>query len=214
MFPNLIFVFSILLHPGFIFTGILFLIYLWFSREWGSVSFIMIVSLLLYTLFLAGLPMQNQRLLLLAFPLILILYFTAWVKMMETLGRWKILLIIFIVIIQTGLCYKAFIPFYHNSHEIRMVAERMKDFPKKKIYTLNIDMAFPAYGLKNETVNLWASRIDHFEPGSLVLINSSDLSNQWKGMNPMINLKNISNEYSIRIIEYMKGGWILYEICQ
>jgi len=88
----------------------------------------------------------------------------------------------------------------------------MKAYPDKSIYTFNIDMGLKEYGVKNEIINLWLSGINHFYPGSLILINPGNAYRQWKNLNPVYNWEKVKREQGVRLIEKFPGGWDLYEI--
>lgn len=173
-------------------------------------------TILIYALFLAGLTFQNDRILLLTFPCVLLLFsgtyfeLTEWVKNRKA-AYFKIMVIL-VIIIQLGLFYRAFRPFYENSKTIKTVAERMLQYPDKPIYTFNIDMALKAYGVKNEIISLWDKKIQDFNPGSLVLFNYSNTAEQWKGMNPMLNWEEMHRVHRLYLVEILPGGWQLFEI--
>lgn len=215
-FPNIVYVFSSLVYPGFIFAGGLLLVF--FRTKTISSLFIKIVaaSILLYALFLAGLTFQNDRILLLTFPCVLLLFagtyfkMTEWVKTRKA-GYFKIMVFL-VIIIQLALFYRAFRPFYENSKIIKTVAERMIQYPGKPIYTFNIDMALKAYGVKNEIISLWDKKIPDFKPGSLVLFNYTTSAGQWKGMNPMLNWEEMHRAHQLKLLENLPGGWQLFEI--
>jgi hypothetical protein len=237
--PNIFYVFKVLVHPGYIFTGFLLLILLKRARFRRTFNTIVALSFLMYTLFLAGLQFQNDRVLLLSFPLVLILYSGPFLTLTEKMiqphppspspsgegvkgVRWLVLsrmipklkkvTIIFMIIIQIILFYWAFRPFFRNNIITHDIAVYMTKYPGKKIYTFTIDMALKGYGITNETVNLWSKKIDYFEPNALVLINFADVKKQWNGMNPMLNWESLTKDHHLKLIERLPDGWNLYEI--
>ena len=215
--PNICFVFSDLLYPGFIFAGILFLVTLRKSNLKETFLLTTGITMVCYALFLAGLPYQNDRLLLLNFPLVILVYTGSFLRVNKVLPGWinssrRFVLILLIVIIQITLAWRAFVPFYRNSLMTREIANHMKLYPGKTIYTFNIDMALDAYGVKNKTINLWSNRILKFDSGSLVLFNYTGSFIQWKGMNPMLNWESLNRDHQLNLIEKLPGKWNLYEI--
>jgi 4-amino-4-deoxy-L-arabinose transferase-like glycosyltransferase len=214
--PNIIYVFSILVNPGFIFPGILFIIF--FRINTLNTIFMKFVAttMLLYALFLAGLTFQNDRVLILSFPLVLILFFGSFQDILDRFEKTKksyhYMVVILVIIIQLALFYRAFKPFYENNRITRQVSLEMLHYPDKPIYTFNIDMALRAYGIKNEIINLWEKRLAEFKPGSLVLFNYLNSQDQWKGMNPMLNWDQMNREHHLNLRENLSGGWALYEI--
>jgi hypothetical protein len=274
LLPNICFVFSDLIHPGIIFSGLFFLILI--RKKHVDTLFMrsVILVILVYAFFLAGLTFQNDRVLILTFPLVLILFSGPYltlsekitkmihpllvseypkcsvvfsrrgsqinrritqkidnvcfnfaklcVKLCETLRETfifhsigqhlKKLAIISLILIQVALFSRAFSPFYRNYRTTRTIAEKMLKYPGKKIYTFNIDMALKGYGVKNETVSLWSSKLDFFEPNALVLFNFTGTRKQWQGMNPMLNWENLNRDHHLKVLEKFPDGWNLYEI--
>ena len=214
--PNFCYVFSNLVHPGYIFPGLFFLIF--FLRKYPGTMFVKTISLavLFNALFLAGMPFQNDRVMLLSFPLVLILF--SWPyqylsgKIMKLKPAVKGIFIGSIILVQIAISYRAFMPFYRNNKVIRNISEKVMNYPGKKIYTFNIDMALKGYGITNETVNLWSDKVDFFEPNALVLFNFADSEKQWKGMNPMDNWDRLVRSHHLKLLENFTGGWNLYEI--
>jgi len=214
--PNIIYVFSSLVHPGFIFGGIVFIIFFKIKNLSSSFMKVAAGTILLYALFLAGLTFQNDRVLILSFPLLLLLFFGSYLEISDRLKEIKksyyYIILILVIIIQLGLFYRAFRPFYENNRVIKTVSAEMLHYQDKRIYTFNIDMALKAYGVKNEIINLWEKKLADFKPGSLVLFNYLNSREQWKGMNPMLNWEEMNRDHHLELKENLPGGWALYEI--
>lgn len=214
--PNICFVFSSFIHPGFIFTGLLFLFFL--NRHILDKAFLrtIIFISITYALFLAGLATQNSRFLLLTFPSVIILYSGLFFRICDFINgisrKIIVSLVVIVILIQMILSYRGFRPLYNDNRTIRDIAVRMKAYPDKSIYTFNIDMGLKEYGVKNEIINLWLSGINHFYPGSLILINPGNAYRQWKNLNPVYNWEKVKREQGVRLIEKFPGGWDLYEI--
>lgn len=215
--PNICFTFLNLVHPGFIFAGIVFLPMIRKSTLKGMFFKVTGIATLLYFIFLAGLPWENARFFLISFPLLILLYADPFFRVCDMIthrlnSRIIPLLIIVVVIVQLSLTFRAFIPFYKNSKIEYGIAEHMKMYPSPAIYTFNVDLALKTYGIKNKIVNLWETRIKKFDQGSLVLFNYPDCYKQWKGLNPMLNWESLKSGHEIRLIERLPGNWDLYEI--
>ena len=125
---------------------------------------------------------------------------------------WLYLAVALVLIIQTGLTYRALRPFYKNCRETRTVAERLKKYPGRHVYELNIAMAFDAYGVNNSSTDLWSKKISSFKPGSLLVFNYEKTSGQWKGLNPMLNYETLQRDHRLKLLEHLPGGWDIYEI--
>ena len=173
-------------------------------------------TILIYALFLAGLTFQNDRVLMLTFPLVVLLFSGTYLEMSPRLKKMKAayfkVMVFLVIIMQLALFYRAFRPFYENNKVIKTVAAQMLQYPDKRIYTFNIDMALMAYGIKNEIVSLWDKKLTEFAPGSLVLFNYINSQEQWKGMNPMLNWEEINRVHHLELKDNLPGGWNLYEI--
>lgn len=214
--PNICFVFSNLINPGYIFTGVPFMIF--FRIRILKIRFFQVILavILFYSLFLAGISFQNNRILLLSFPCLIILFSDTFLYISEQLKKWKqpyqVLLIVLVVSVQVALFCRAFKPFYNDNRQTKYIIGRIQNYPGKLIYTMGIDQALKGYKCNNEIVNLWESRQENFRSKSLVLFNLEKFSEQWKGFNPMINWENMNRGHHLILLEEMPGGWNLYEI--
>ena len=228
-FPNICFVFSNLVNPGFIFSGIIFFFLLKGQIIYQPFLRIILIVLVIYALFLAGFSTQNSRFLLVTFPCVLILYSESFFRCLDLIAKTissafkleiiekaskRVLFIIItsVFIMQMLLFYRAFKPSYIDCRIVQEIASRMKAYPDKTIYTFNIDMGLKAYDVSNEIINLWPSRINYFKPGSLILFNYVNLYRQWKDLNPFYNWEKVNNEHDVLLIDKLPGGWNLYEI--
>ncbi len=71
-FPNLVYSFFHWFHPAFLLIGIVLIPFIKFWWPTTSRRQLMLISLMGYSIFLAGIPFQNQRFLLPALPLVMI----------------------------------------------------------------------------------------------------------------------------------------------
>jgi hypothetical protein len=228
-FPNLCFVFSNTFNPGYLFIGLFFNIYLKIKTLQRPFFQMVIIVIVTYALFLAGLPTQNSRFLLITFPLVILLYSGPFLRCLDLIHQYfnsvcriqiikksKKMILIFMAVsvflIQIALFYRAFTSFYKDSRTIKEIALRLKSYPGKTIYTFNIDQGLKAYDVKNEIINLWSDRINNFKPGSFILFNYVNSNHQWRDTNPMYNWEKVNKEYKVSLIEMLPGGWNLYEI--
>ena len=214
-FPNLIYILSCAVHPGFLFTGFLFVIFIGSPENKWKHSGGILASLAVYLLFLAGLPVQNDRLVLLGFPIVLIFFAGTFLRLYNRFlqkKKWRVLFITGVILIQLAIFYRAFLPFYRDNRDTRYIATRISAYPDKTIYTFNIDQALKAYGVQNRIVNIWEKPVREFEPHALVLFNLTKTAVQWKGLNPMLNWEKVNREHHLKILEQFPMGWELYGI--
>jgi hypothetical protein len=214
--PNILYVFTNLVHPGFIFAGAVLLLMLR-KADAGSLFFkILLGSFFLYSLFLAGLTFQNDRVLLLTFPLVIILFSYPFIRLSSIIARlhgsYIVLIILLAVCIQTGLFYRAFLPFYKNSRTAKILAEEVKRYPGRVVYTFNAEQALKAYGVGNPVISMYPDKLDTFRINSLVLFNPDGSAGQWSGYNPMMNWEKLNTAYHLKKLKTLPDGWLLCEI--
>lgn len=210
--PNIIYAFSNIFSPKYLFVGIIFIPF--FNRFKFKNKNIIFISLLLYALFLAGIPYQNNRFLMLTFPFILILCYPVFIylsnyKFLKKLFYFGIFLII---IFQFFLIFKILEnTLQRNKLEIEM-AELLEPYQGNILYSFDIDIALQGRGLKFEYKNLWRKRYFNVENEALVLFHPSKFKKQWKDENPILNFNYLQENYNLKIIENYSEGWILYKI--
>ncbi|NIW78169.1 MAG: hypothetical protein GWN16_01345, partial [Calditrichae bacterium] len=164
--PNLLYGFSNFFYPGFMFFGApLFLLFR--KKDWQSFATILLLaSVLVYTLFLAGIPVQNMRFLLLTFPLVIVLMFPPFQRFVEKIIQTKLLLkfvIIAVIPIQAALIYKYSHPIWNLNQLEKNIAETLRDEQARPVYTFAIDVALRSYGVENRLVNLWLNEISRVD---------------------------------------------------
>ena len=218
LLANIAYAFFNVFHPAFCFAGmILFIACLWPCRaKWNtSAMWPFIISILLYAVFMAGIPFQDLRYLLLPFPLILILLFPGFESIKRFLNAkkmWNYCLIL-ILVIQLGLFCRVFMPFYNDNKTEKSIAEKMLKYPGKTLCTFSIDDALRGYGFKGKIINMCLVRMDtikRIDTNLLVLFNEAEFSKAWKDKNPMINWEFLNTRYQLVKIEDMPAGWGLY----
>ena len=137
--------------------------------------------LILYALFLEGIPFQNTRFLLLTFTVAVILFFPLFLRFYQLLLKSKVSIIIFvdlICIIQTGFIFKYSVGIYNASKLEREISEVIHSFHRQAIYTFAIDGALKTYGVKNRIINLW-DELKTIEKRSLILFNEKKFRDQF-----------------------------------
>ncbi|MFQ5582981.1 MAG: ArnT family glycosyltransferase [Calditrichia bacterium] len=214
-FPNLIYSFSNIYHPGFIFLGIflLFLTRKKFLMQAGKLM--LILSIVLYALFLAGIPFQNLRFLLATFPIVVVLFYLPFRKFFQwiTKGKaWAVICVAGLILIQSALIIKYSAGIYRANKLERTISQSILSYPEKTIYTFGIDGALKAYGVKNPLINLWYEKIDRIEKNSLLLFNEEKFRVQWRNMNPMINWEYIHAHARLEKLRGFPDGWELFEV--
>lgn len=216
-FDNGIYTFFNVIHPAYCFAGIVFLFFLPYRKLKSTGALIYILSFLMYALFIAGIPFQNMRFLLLSFPLVLVILFPGYRairQLLENKKVWKYT-VWAIVIIQILLFARVFLPFYKDNKVEKAIAEKMLPYPDKTVYTFSIDGALKSYGFTGKIVNMYLIKLDtvqKIDTAGLVLFNPGQFSEIWKDKNPMLNWNFFNAQYRLVKLEDMPDGWSLYRV--
>ncbi|MGZ5243231.1 MAG: ArnT family glycosyltransferase [Bacteroidia bacterium] len=213
-FPNIIYAFQNIFHHGFIFIGILLLPFVRIKDMASASTKVLATAFLLYGLFLAGIPFQNQRFLLLSFPVVLVLLFPAFSRAYPYLKESRLhkFFLFSFVVLQLLFFHRVFNPMLQLNRLEREIAADVKKYPGKILYTFAIDPALKSYGVQNPIISLWERPLYEASAGSLLLFNDSMFREQWHGKNPMNNWQMLNNKYQLTTIEKWPSGWELYEI--
>jgi succinate dehydrogenase hydrophobic anchor subunit len=214
-YPNLLFAMQNWLHPAFIFCGIFFMLNL--RKQDFNLNEIqwLLLATVAYLLFVAGYPYQSNRYLLLTFPFIIVMFYPAFLKIRqkyfhrEALSKSIIAVLIFAQVFLFG--YSIQIIYATNRNE-KLIAQSVKNYPGKPIYTFSIDGALRTYGVQNTIIEIYSSRIDSVMPNSLLLFNYEHFYIQFEKLNPMINWERITDSNYLEQIEEFSNGWRLYAI--
>ncbi len=215
-FPNLIYTLYLFFHPGFIFIGsVLSVIAL---KDYKSLftfhQKILIICTALYIFFLAGIPFQNPRILGLAFPLVLILLFPAFEKLINL--KFIKHFIIPIGILSIGLQVVFFAMTFHHIFSRTLIekeiATMIEPYQGTTLYSFDVDLAMQGRGLDFNYKNMYMERYQNFYKNDLILFNPPQYKVQWEDKNPMLNWEYIEQHYELKVVETHPKGWKLYQI--
>lgn len=215
-FPNLIYTLYVFFHPGFIFIGsVLSLITL---KNYKSLftfhQKVLMICSALYIFFLAGIPFQNPRILGLVFPLLLILLFPAFVKLMKAklIKRFFIPIGIVFVILQFVFFSMTFKLIFERTIIEKELATMIKPHEGNTLYSFDVDLAMQGRGLNFDYKNMFLERYESFQQNDLILFDPARYEVQWKDKTPMQNWDFIEKNYKLEILETHPQGWKLYQI--
>jgi len=216
-YPNLLFVFQNWLHPAFIFCGIVFFMRSAKKLFQDKTSRIISGIIILYALFCAGTPYQNNRYLLLTFPLILLLFFPAFSRLSELLANrryLKIFSVAGIIIIQVSLFLYSSRTIYTMNKNEKTIAGSVRQLPYEcVIYQFSLDGALHAYDDDHVLFDIYAKKIDTVTaPCAYLLFNPDVFPTQFENLNPMINWNKLNENYQLEETTSYAGGWRLYAI--
>jgi hypothetical protein len=210
-FPNIVYVIKNIFHPIY---ALLLVPALFFFKKSDLKSVeikILLISYILYTLFLAGIPFQNDRFLLPAFPFVLLVLLPALIRLFMRLGKFK-WLIWLVIPIQLVLLLRLVKPVYERNQLELYLFENLQQYANKEIYSFDVDIALAGRGLEAEWLNMWKENYSTFSKGAFVLFNEKKFAEQWKGKNPMLNWEKLNQNYQLIPILKLDQGWELYEI--
>ncbi|HOY13502.1 MAG TPA: hypothetical protein PLY70_10195 [Saprospiraceae bacterium] len=221
--PNIIFIFSPFFHLGFMFLGFVFVYKLFQDKKiWLPIYLLIISSYLTYALFLAGIPDQNARLLLILYPFVLMLCFYGYAHFSKRalVMKYKFWILISLVIFQALLFGRAMLPSIKRMTLEKRIAERLNNeytiVSSEKdstiLYSFDIDIAIKSRGIPFKSINLFKEVITTFNAGDYVLFNEDKLKLQWQGLNPMINWEFLKKNQELTLVSDFGDGWRLYLI--
>lgn len=214
-YPNLLFTLSSLAWPGTISLGV---VLLFFARrvDWQQAALrVALMAFLVNALFLAGVPFQNTRHLLLAMPLAAVLLFPAFARLVHWLP-WpmaKRLFLPTLLLGQLALCVWAMRPTVASCIEQQQITlaihARSDDAP---VYTFAMEMALETYNVPNPVRNIYHELYEEFEIGGLLLVNNRQFAPIFEGRNPMLNWQAANKQHQLELLQAWDSGWELYRI--
>ncbi|MCB0736542.1 MAG: hypothetical protein KDC92_03445 [Bacteroidetes bacterium] len=209
--PNLLFVVSPFVHPGFITLGFPLLLSAFYNRKFLINSWRILLLIAIYLLFLAGIPTQNQRLFFIIFPLV-VLAEISWFEFLINRIKYKRYLVSAAIICQLTLFVYAISKPLERVRMERGITNHLKTLDSKSIiYTMDLDLCFNYYGVENKVYNLYYTAYNDFVKGSYVLVNPKLFTEQWQQLNPGKNWERLKSE-NLELLQSFKNGWELYVI--
>ncbi|MGH2665140.1 ArnT family glycosyltransferase [Flavobacterium sp.] len=212
---NLIYTFFTFFHPAFLFFGIvLFAVFLKRRKiTFYKYQKLFLTAILLYLLFLGGIPFQNKRFLILSFPLAIAFLFPFIKEFFEVLKNQKAVFIVIILIqFSIGLYYGK--PFYQRNSLEKNIADGIRTYQGNTLYAFDIDIALKNRKLDFRYKSLWKEKLPDFEKNALLLVNEKQLEKQWKGKNPWLNWETVKQDYQLEKLKNFPGDFNLYRIVE
>lgn len=212
--PNIVYVLSIFVHPGFLPTGILFLPF-FRKADLATVRARMAAwCVACYLLFIAGMPFQNDRVLLMALPFVAVLLFPAFQRAWAwstVKGLRPALWVSAVGVAQLGLFARATQPFMDQARTERELAKEVNGLHPSRIYTHGMGTAFTNYCAPVPVTELWYGVIDTFEQRAVVVVKPRNLVEQWSGLPPGINWQRIEAQ-GVDSIGSHPDGWMIARV--
>jgi hypothetical protein len=208
--PNILFNFFCLFHPSIFMWGLVFIP--------GSIKgkfqlsrLLLLASIVVYLLFLSGIPSQNKRYIVAAVPFSFIFLFEGFDKIMDL--RWGKIIRVAVLTISLILLIYAFHLIHRRMQFEQKVFKYLSENTKgKAIYTFDVDVALRGYGFPADVISLWDKEIRDFEKGAYVLFSEKLFSAKWNDHQMIKNWEHLKVNYSLKPLHDFGNGWELYEI--
>jgi hypothetical protein len=214
-FLNILYSFSSVFYPTYMVFGLVLVVLSERNLPKNRFWLISVSLVLLNAFFLAGIPFQNQRYLLLSYPFVIISVFPGFDRLVNILKKRKSLLfsaISLMLIIQIFYCIYFFKPVYERNILENQIADFVKNDPHKNVYTFEMDVSFMSYDVNKTVINMWKEKISDFSSNSIVVFNPEKFKEQWANMNPMLNWNELKSNYTLQELKDFGDGWKAYEI--
>lgn len=212
--PNMIYVLGVFVHPGFLPIGVLLLPFVRVADLKSMVARTTVWLLGCYLLFIAGMPFQNDRVLLLALPFVVVLLYPAfqraWAFAMDKWPR-PVLWVGILAFIHCGLFVRAMAPFIKQAAVERELADQVAGLHPQHIYTHGMGGALSNYCDQVPVTELWYGVLDSFPHGALLVVHPENLALQWKGKPPLINWQRALLQNAQQVI-VRPDGWVIARI--
>lgn len=215
--PNILYSHYHWFHPAYLLVGILLLPWWRYWRPKNMHEKVILCSTILFSLFIAGIPFQNHRFLLPAFPLIIILLFPAFQQLVRIISSYRyglVLFVLFLGLFQVINSISKFQELIRINQTEQELARRLQQYPPTTLYTFYYDLALGTYDLHHQLINLWAEDEVVCQNSALVLFHPTQFNEQWQGHQLLQNWHTLQEDCQLDTIEQMPNGWYLYRVNQ
>jgi hypothetical protein len=184
--PNLVYAAYAFVHPA-IFPVALLLAPFWRPGDWRSAGKgAMLAAVVVYGLFLAGIPFQNLRFHLPAYPLVAVLAFPAWRRLVgwvekkggKTAFGW---LFGGLLVAQALVFARSLWPILQLARTEQRLTKALVDTGAPVAYVFYVDGAVRTYGYAGQIHNLWFPQDTPFVAGAVVLFNEQQFAPLFPG---------------------------------
>ena len=210
--PNILYTVLAIFHPRYFVLGILIIVMGFKNFKWPLEAKIFLISIVVYFIFLAGIPFQNDRFFLLSIPFILIIFFQPYLQLISKFKfRTKYLILLSLFVLQMCLTIFSFLPIYKRSIQEKQIFQYVLSSGEPAIYTMDMDISLKGRGSNAKIYNIWNQFYEYPDTKAIILFNIQDYPMQWKGMNPMKNWNHFNKNYTIKEVYKFDKSWRAYE---
>lgn len=213
-FLNVIYILYPLFHPHFFVFGTLIILtaikFRYKILLGNCYQNLLLVSFILYAVFIGGIPFQSKRFLLLSFPIVILFFYPVIKQILEFVKLNRFLVIGIIISVQLFFTFYFGKVFYDRNRLEQKIAFDLKSYSGRTIYIFDMDIALKGRGLDLDYQNIWYKEYEMFSKQALVLVNASQLQKQWIGKNPLINWNKLNQCNTLQVLKSYGNGWNLY----
>jgi 4-amino-4-deoxy-L-arabinose transferase-like glycosyltransferase len=217
-FPNLLYALGTVVHPGFLPWGALLLPFVRRADLGSTPARMALVTVAGYLLFMAGMPFQNDRVLLPVQPFLALLLFPAFVRALGLLRarlprpRWALpALLAAVVAAQAALFARATLPFIRQARTERELAALVNAGHVRHVYTHGMGAALGSLCPGVEVTELWYGTLPRFEHDAWLVVQPANLQAQWQGRPPGINWEH-AREQGLDTLLVRSDGWTVARV--
>lgn len=214
MFPNILYAFGVVIHPGHFTVGLLILPFFRWKDLSDPCTRSAAVLLVGYLLFVAGMPFQNDRVLLLALPFTVVVFRHAFARAWAALqgrGYRPLLAVMVLALLQGALFIRAMLPFIRQAQVERELSAFALELAPSHLYTHGMGAALNTYCPGVPVTELWYARIDRFDHGAVLVVHPANLAEQWSGLFPAINWST-AQEAGAVTVHHRADGWVIARV--
>lgn len=216
LLPNILFNLSVFVHPGTLIYGIILLPLTFKNFRKDAFQSLLLVSILIYVIFLSGIPFQNSRVLVFAYPLVVMLVAPAYAQAIAWLESKNLpvkLVFAFCAMLQMGLCARAMQPSVeHGLFERELASWVSQNAAGKTIYTSWFSQIFEAYETGNPVIHIFNSEVKEFEPNSIIIFNEAWADFKLKETAPLRNWNRAKQTMRVEEQKCWPNGWCVYTV--
>ena len=210
--PTALFATSTFWHPGYWLLTPLLLTRMRRADLAGGLPRALAAGLVMFTLFAAGLPYQNPRHLLPAFPVVLLLLGPAARRAMDAArGRRLVVVLALLAAFNIALLPRALRAMLASNAFERQMAEGLRHEPATTLYTFALTPALATRGVPQHLVDLFDGPVAGAQPGDLVLFAPARFRAQWDRTVVMENWRRLEALGLVPRRE-LGEGFTLYEV--
>lgn len=212
--PNCLYVLTIAVNPGFIPIGVLLLPFVRRADVRSPHAQLALVLVVAYLLFIAGMPFQNDRVLILVLPFLAVLLFPAFTRAWAfgvQKGMRPAWAMAALLTLQSALFLRAELPFIRQARTERSLAAAVNGMHPRRVYTHGMGAAFSDLCPSTQVTELWYTALDRFEPGALIVVQPANLAEQWEGHPPAINWHRAEAQ-GLDIVLQRPDGWTIARV--